>query len=281
MAVLALAAIARLIYATHGVVAPWKYLLAQGPAPWRYLRLIVLPFGFTVDPDIRAPAVWLSVLCWAAFLAGAVKLWQSRRSEWAVWMLAGLLLLLPNCLLPSTEFYADQRMYLAMFGFAAAAGLLLTRVRSQALATSVAVALTLLSVVRTTVWMSDRSLWQEAVARAPQKVRPKVQLSRSLPAADALELLANARNLDLHDPSVPAEMGKILLQEHQVDGALIELGHAITLDPRNAECYNNRGVAFSLSGLTEAARSDFQSALDIDPNLSEARENLAKLPPPQ
>ncbi len=53
---LSLAALARLIYAqriSHGLIAPWKYFLAQGPALWRYLRLLVIPYGFTVDPDVR------------------------------------------------------------------------------------------------------------------------------------------------------------------------------------------------------------------------------------
>ena len=199
-----------------------------------------------------------------------------------MWLLAGLLLLLPSSSgLPAADLYADRRMYLPMLAFAAAAGLLLTRVRTQALAASVAAALTLLSVVRTTVWLNDRSLWQEAVRRAPEKVRPKIQLSRDLPAAEALELLQRAQNEAPHDPAVRAEMGKVLLQERQVDPALIEFGQALALDPNNAEYYNDRGVALGLSGLTERARVDFQRALAIDPNLTEARENLQRLPPAQ
>jgi tetratricopeptide (TPR) repeat protein len=285
MVVLGLAAVARLIYAglgSHGVFAPWKYFLAQGPAVWRYLRLLAVPYGFTVDPDIQVPSVWLGVLVWAVVLAAAVRLWRSRGSGWTLWLLAGLLLLLPSSSgLPAADLYADRRMYLPMLAFAAAAGLLLARVRTQALAATVTAALALLSVVRTTVWTNDRWLWQEAVLRAPEKVRPKIQLSRDLPAAEALELLQRAQNEAPHDPAVRAEMGKVLLQERQVDPALIEFGQALALDPNNAEYYNNRGVALGLSGLTERARVDFQRALSIDPNLTEARENLQRLPPAQ
>ena len=285
MFVLGLAAAARLVYAgagSHGVLVPWKYFLAQGPAIWRYLRLLVVPYGFTVDPDIQVPSVWLGVLVWAVVLAAAVRLWRSRGSGWTMWVLAGLLLLLPSSsALPAADLYADRRMYLPMLGFAAAAGLLLTRVRTRALAACVAAALTLLSVVRTTVWLNDRSLWQEAVRRAPEKVRPKIQLSRDLPAVEALELLQRAQNEAPHDPAVRAEMGKVLLQERQVDPALIEFGQALALDPNNAEYYNDRGVALGLSGLAERARADFQRALAIDPNLTEARENLQRLPPAQ
>jgi tetratricopeptide (TPR) repeat protein len=285
MFLLSLAALARLIYAqrfSHAVIAPWKYFLSQGPAIWRYLRLLVFPYGFTVDPDVRVPSIWLGALAWLAILAVALWAWRSRASRLTLWLLAGLLLLLPSSsVLPSVEVYADPRMFLPMLAFAAAAGLLVTRVKTQALAAGVVVVLTLLSAVRTTVWLSDRSLWQEAVRRAPRKVRPRIQLSRNLPAAEALDLLQRARNEAPHDPTIPAEMGKVLLQERQVDPALIEFGQALALDPNNAEYYNDRGVALVLSGLSERARADFERALEIDPNLTEATENLRKLPPAQ
>lgn len=177
--------------------------------------------------------------------------------------------------------YADSRMYLPMLAFAGAAGLLLTRVKTQALAVAAALILGALSVARTAVWMNDKWLWQEAVRRAPEKARPKVQLSRNLPAADALEMLQRAQVADPHDPTVPAEMGKVLLQERQVDPALIEFGQALALDPNNAEYYDDRGVALAMSGWTDRARADFERALEIDPNLSEATANLKKLPPAQ
>jgi len=263
-------------------MSPWKYFLAQGPAIWRYLRLLAFPYGFTVDPDLRVPAVWLGALAWLAILAAAVWAWRSRRREWPLWLLTGLLLLLPVAsALPSADLYADSRMFLPMLAFAAAAGLLLTRVKTQALAATVAVVLTLLSVVRTAVWLNDKTLWQEAVGRAPLKVRPKVQLSRDLPAAEALDLLQRAQNEAPHDPTVPAEMGKVLLQERQVDPALIEFGQALALDPNNPEYYTDRGVALYMSGLTERARADFERALEIDPNFTEATENLRKLPQAQ
>ena len=281
MFTLSAAALARLIYmqrASHAL----KYFLAEGPAIWRYLRLLAFPYGFTVDPDLRVPAVWLGALAWAAILAAAVLTWRWRGREWSLWLLAGLVLLLPSSsCLPLADYYADHRMFLAMFAFAAAAGLLLTRVKTPALAVGVVTVLTLLSAVRTTVWLDDKALWQEAVRRAPEKVRPKIQLSRNLPATEALEVLQRAQAEAPHDPAIPAEMGKVLLQERQVDPALIAFGEALALDPNKAEYYTDRGVALYMSGLTERARADFERALDIDPNFTEATENLRKLPPAQ
>jgi tetratricopeptide (TPR) repeat protein len=258
-------------------ISPWSYLLAEGPVILRYLRLLAVPYGFTVDPEIHVPPLWLGMLAWTAILAGAFLAWRARQ-VWATWLLAGLLLLIPSStLVPAADLAADHRMYLPMLGFAAAAGWLLARINIRAAAAAVVV-LTAVAFVRTQVWMTDASLWREAVQRAPDKVRPKVQLSRAVPAAEALDLLAQARNLAPYDPEVAAETGRVLLEERQPEAALQEFGRALALAPRDARNLNNRGVALEALGQIEAARMDFEHALAIDPNLAEARANLQKLP---
>ena len=170
-------------------------------------------------------------------------------------------------------------MYLPLFAFAAAAAIPLARIRSQAVLASLGFVLVALSVQRTAVWMSDLSLWQEAVDRSPNKLRPKLQLARALPAAKALDLLAKARLDAPYNPDIATETGKILLTEGQPDGALEEFGRALALSPMDARNVNNRGVALQALGQTEAARADFERAIRMDPSLTEARDNLAKLPP--
>jgi tetratricopeptide (TPR) repeat protein len=286
---LAVAAGARVIYATavtpgapaglHAGISPWNYLLAQGPVILRYLRLLIVPYGFTVDADIHVPPAWLGILAWGAIAALAAFLWRYRSHAWAPWLLAALILLIPSSsVFPAADLSADRRIYLPMLGFAAAAGWLLTRVRTAALAAVVVVALTGVSIGRTQVWMTEERLWREAVRRAPDKVRPKIQLSRAVPAAEALELLARARDLAPYDPAVAAETGKILLSEGQPAGALEEFGRALALDPLDARNFNNRGVALDALGQIDAARQDFERALRMDPGLTEARQNLEKLP---
>ena len=288
MSGLSLAAAARVIYATavtpgapaglQAGITPWHYFLAQGPVVLRYLRLLIVPFGFTVDPDIRVPAAWLGMAAWLAVGALAALLWKCAPRAERSWMLAGLILLFPSSsIFPAADLAADRRMYLPMLGFAAAAGLLLDRVKLPGLAPAAAVALMVVSVIRTQVWMTEESLWREAVDRAPEKVRPKIQLARALPAAKALELLTQAEILAPHDPAVAAELGKTLLAEGQAEAALPEFGRALALDPRDARNFNNRGVALAALGQTEAARADFEHALRIEPGLAEAKQNLLKI----
>ena len=287
MLALAMAAGARVIWATAvtpgapaGVqagISPARYLLAQGPAILRYLRLVLVPYGFTVDPDVQA-GIWVALAAWVVLLAAVGLLaWRAGGRGWTTWLIAGLLLLSPSSsIFPAADLAADRRMYLPMFAFAAAAGLLLERVPARA---AIVAILVVLSVQRCFVWMSEESLWAEAVERAPLKVRPKVQLARALPAAKALELLGKAREAHPYEPAIPAEAGRILLSEGQAGAALEEFGRALALSPTDPRYVNDRGAALMALGQYEAARQDFKRALQLEPGLKEAGENLAKLPP--
>ncbi len=292
MLALSLAAGLRVIYAaavTPGTqagaqagISPAHYLLAQGTVLWRYLRLFAFPYGFTVDPEIRVPAVWLGVAGWLAIAAALAALWRWRR-DLAIWIAAAALLLLPSSsIFPAADLAADRRMYLAMFPLAAAAALLLSRLRTRArlvVTALVAAALLVVSIGRTQVWASDESLWREAVRRAPDKVRPRIQLSRSVGTEEALALLAEARRIAPDDAAVAAETGRVLLAASRPAEALAHFGRALALAPRDANNYNNRGVALQALGQTEAARGDFKRAIELDPGLAAARENLRKLAP--
>ncbi len=291
MVAVALAAGLRVIYATavtpgayagfQAGVSPGRYLLAEGPVILRYLRLLVAPYGFTVDADVRVPALGWGLAAWVmvAVLAAA---WRFRGKDgWGVWALAGLLLLLPSSsIFPAADLSADRRMYLPLLAFATAGGLLLARVRWPAgagVAVVLAVVLAALAMARTQVWMTEQALWSEAVRRAPEKLRPKIQLARAVPPAEALGLLAEARKLAPNDPEVATETGRVLMAEGQPAQALVEFGRALALDPHDARNFNNRGVALAGIGQTAAARADFERALALDPSLAEARENLKKM----
>jgi len=263
-------------------ITPARYLLAQGAVLWRYLRLFAVPYGFTVDPEVQVPPVWLSVAAWLAVAAGLAAAWRWRR-DLAVWLAVALLFLLPSSsIFPAADLAADRRMYLPVLPMAAAAAILLSRFGRRllpAIAAPLMTAVVLLSIGRTQVWGSDESLWREAVRRAPDKVRPRIQLSRSVGTGEALALLEEARRIAPEDPAVAAETGRVLLAAGRAGEALAQFGRALALAPRDANNYNNRGVALQALGQTGAARQDFERALELDPGLDAARENLRKSAP--
>lgn len=281
MLALSLAAGLRVIYATavtpgapagiQAGITPWHYFLAQGPVIWRYMRLLIVPYGFSVDPQIAVPPAWLGLAGWCCIAAVP---FVRPLGKLRYWLACGFVLLLPSSsIFPAADLSADRRMYLPMFAFAAALAIALERVRWR---WAVVAILAALSVWRTWVWMSDERLWREAVESSPGKVRPKIQLSRTVPPAEALALLKDAKSIAPDDPAVATETGKVLLAAGQPAAALSEFGRALALAPRDAANFNNRGVALAALGQTAAARQDFERALALDPNLQDARENLRK-----
>lgn len=285
MLALALAAGLRVIYATAvtpgapaGVqagITPWHYFLAQGVVIWRYIRMLAVPFGFTVDPEIAVPPVAVGLAGWAAIGLGLAV---APLGKLRPWLAGAVVLLLPSSsIFPAADLAADRRMYLPLFAFAAAGAMLMARAHWRWVPVTAVAAFAVLGMARTQVWLSDERLWREAVEAAPDKVRPRIQLSRNVPPAEGLQLLAGARRLAPNDPSVAAETGKALLASGQPAQALSEFGRALALAPRDANNYNNRGVALAALGQDAAARLDFQRALALDPALAAARDNLAKL----
>ena len=282
-AMLALSALAaaRIVYATSVIpgavagvqagISPWNYFLAEGVVLWRYARMVVLPWGFNIDPEIAVPPIWVGLVAWSAIIALAIWLWRRK-----VALAIPLLVLLPSSsFFPAQDLAADRRLYLAL----ALCGLVWPALRRipRAAAYPLVTVLIALSLWRTWIWQSDERLWREAATSSPDKVRPKIQLARNVPAAEALTLLGQAESLAPNDPAIPAEAGKVYLSSGDAAQALQQFGRALALDPRDARNYNNRGVALAALSQTEAARADFTRALALDPTLDEARANLDRL----
>ena len=125
--------------------------------------------------------------------------------------------------------------------------------------------------------MTEKSLWTEAVRRAPDKIRPKLQLARVSDPEEAQKLLTEAKKIAPSDPAVASESGKMLLLLGRPQEALPEFGRALALSPRDAQAFNNRGVALLALGQADVARRDFEHALKIEPCLFDPRYNLLSL----
>ena len=257
----------------------WQaYALTQGEVILRYLRMLVLPLGFTVDPDVRVPPVAIGLLAWLVVLVLAgIGLFRLRPTGPWFWFLAGLVLLTPSSsILPAADLAADRRLYLPMIAFAACAGLLLARLR-PVWPGLVVLVLACLSVQRTAIWRTERSLWSDAVEKAPDKIRPKIQLARAVDAPRALEILESAKLYAPDDARIPAEEGRVYLGLGEPSRALLAFGQSLALAPHSADAFNNRGAALLALDQKQAAREDFERALAIDPCGFNPRLNLRRM----
>ncbi len=258
-------------------ISPLGYLSEQGIAILRYLGLLVFPWFFTVDPQLPNPELPWRLLAWLVLLAliGAAAV-RFRDVPAAFWILAGFILLLPSSsIFPVADLAADRRMYLPMLAFAPAIALLFGPWKTR-LIWPLAGLLVILSIGRTFVWASDERLWGEAVRMAPQKVRPRIQLSRAIPPEQAVAILLEAERSAPLDAAVPTELARVYLELHRPAEALSEAGRALALAPHEAQALNNRGAVLLAMNQKEAARRDFIAALQVHPCLVEARENLVR-----
>ena len=284
MGALALAAGLRVIWATGRIaeagsgfgagVAPSDYLAAQGWAILRYLRLFLIPAGFTVDPDIRTR---FALVAWALLAALAlIALRRFDRAREGFWFLGALALLsASSSVFPAADLAADRRMYLPLSALCVAAAYPLAGVRRGYLVAVVGI-LTLASIWRCEVWRTERSLWSEAARMAPEKVRPMIQLSRAVRPESALLLLENARKIAPDDPAVASALGRSYMESGMYAQALAEFGRALALSPGEPKAMNNRGAVLLALGQRDAAIADFHRALSRDPCLFDALINLRR-----
>ncbi|HYM13211.1 MAG TPA: tetratricopeptide repeat protein [Bryobacterales bacterium] len=287
----AIAAGARLLYvAAHtsgaGIahvqgVTRSSYLLTQPKVICEYLLLFVCPIGQNFDHNMRVFTGWNwpSLAALAALMAlVAAAAWQRR--TWGVWLLGALVLLAPSSsVIPLADLMFEHRLYLPLVSLSVAAAWLLEKLPRPALAL-LALALAATTGVRARVWSSEETLWADAVAKSPYKVRPKLQLARAVAQANpkrAVALLEEARRLDASNPETFTQMGTLLLDQHDPYGALREFDQALRRAPDSPDAHSNRGTALFLLGRLGEAEAEFLEALRLDPTHANARHNLSLL----
>jgi protein O-mannosyl-transferase len=256
-------------------ISPLAYLGSQGYAILRYLQLLIVPYGFTIDPDIPLAPQWWAWIILIGLIALSFRYFRAAGPGF--WFLGGLVLLIPSSsIFPAIDLAADRRMYLPLVAFAACLALLLQRVPRPVLA-GIAVALLAISYTRVHVWSSNQALWREAMYYAPNKIRPRIQLARHVESTEAIRLLSETKNFAARDPQVASELGRVLLEANRPVEALREFGLALAQNPNSPQFLTNRGVALAALGQNQAAADDFVRALERDECFFEANLNLRKI----
>jgi hypothetical protein len=205
----------------RGGASPLEYFLTQGQVIPAYLRLVILPFGFNIDHDVPiARAISPAVLGGIALLGALlmVGLYSLRRAPLVAFGVLWLFIALSveSSFLPISDVMAEHRMYMAMPGVALVLGTAVAWAHARwpiptravgAVAVTLIVALTLL---RNEVWRSQVSLWEDALAKSPQKPRVYANLGTALHLAgrgdEALTYYCKAIALDPKNHQVEANL---------------------------------------------------------------------------
>jgi hypothetical protein len=181
-----------------GHIAPVDYFLTQCVVIPRYLRLVVLPWGFNVDHDIPvATGLSLPVVAGLASLAGLLAFGLYAGKRWSVvgfsvvWVF--LALSVESSFFPISDVMVEHRMYLAMPGVALVTGATFAWAVRQwqrpalLLGAAAMMLLATLTFSRNEVWRTPLSLWLDALVKSPGKARVYVNVGTALHFEERLD----------------------------------------------------------------------------------------------
>ena len=244
-------------YAGEPVRPFYAHLLTQARAWVHCLGTLLLPLSLNIDYDfpvsysILDSGVILSIILLAG-LAGTI-LWLSRFNRligfWALWFVVNLAP--TNSLIILEDLVSDRWLYLSSVGYAvllAYAGNWIFQNFVEGKNRAAKIAFFFLcalvvemygfsTVLRNFTWNNDRSLWEDTVAKSPQKARPYCAL------------------------------GAVLALEGKFQEARQSLERAIELAPRGGQAYINLGYVYSLEGKTAEAIAAYEKAIPLNPKL--------------
>jgi protein O-mannosyl-transferase len=302
----------------------YQYLFTQFRAIFVYIGIFVLPVNLTADWDFpisktildRGAIVGLIVL-----LALSAAAWMYRRRMPLAsygWFVFLLLLAPTSSILPIKDPVAERRIYFAMIGLLLIAVDFLGRlkVERRALATGCA-AVALLAAIgahaRAEVWSDPVLLWQDTVAKSPNKLRAHFQLAQAYYEAGRFELsvaefeqtgrmatpdynllvdwalaydqlgrsdeaIAKLKQAAALEPTahIYSQIGMVYAKQQRWAEAMDALNQGEKLDPKFAPIYNYRAkIHFRQNELCPAV-NDYRRALQLDPRLADAQQELTR-----
>jgi tetratricopeptide (TPR) repeat protein len=229
-----------------------------------YLQLIVFPVGQTVDHHLPIlENIWeaKAIVGFTGFigliLVSVFILFPRSKCLFfgVIWFLIAML---PNLILPTNEPVSEHTMYFPSIGCFLIVGLVvselwnrhisglknLIKIPSIGLFVLIIIQLGILTLNRNIVWNNSLQLWTDAVAKAPMKSRPHLNL------------------------------GLAYVKAGKKDDAQREFYTAISIDPDNYDAYNNLGVLFFGNGDYEAAQEAFEKSLRINGVNPDALNNI-------
>jgi Flp pilus assembly protein TadD len=238
---------------------PQDYFLAQGVMIFKYLKLLLLPSGFSLDHWVRVNdfALWIKLLAWAAIAFFTVASLRHFRSGWN-WLAVGWLLflipLLPvSSFLPTTDLFVERRAYLSSAGFLLmfAGGILRQNTRATAWLAAVWVAMYAYnSFERVHLYHSAENIYQEALQLYPN----------------------DARNLN--------NLATLYLRAGRFDEAFEKLNATLVVNPQNIEAISNLAALYQMQNpRQDLAKAEvlYLQALQLDSNHVNAYQNLGFL----
>jgi tetratricopeptide (TPR) repeat protein len=235
-------------------LSPGVYFLTHVKASvFSYLRLFVWPQNQNIDPLVEPvthvydPLFLFSIIVLLSLALGGLL---AARNHGIVSF--GILTLLVSpltayALMPLADVVAEHRIYISGLGFDLLVAWATTLCfRYAKMATALAILLLgCMTLKRNEVWKNNVTLWQDAERKSPALARPHLNLGLAYQSAG------------------------------QLDAALTEYGHALSINSRLAPAYINMGVIYLARNDPASAEVMLKRAVDLAPAIAAPYINLA------
>ncbi len=265
------------------------YLLTSIKAySFYYLWRLWIPLSLSVDPDISpsvaifSPGFVISLLILLGLVFAVVWL-RKRRPLLAV----GLALILTSplsayCLFPLADVVGEHRAYIAILGAALVVVDVIVR-SPQALRISLPllVAYGCLTVSRNSVWADEARLWEDASRKAPDKMRPHLNLGAAYQLRGDSDRAIQQYELVLRDhpeqDTAVANLGALYTDRNNLQRAESLFNQAILRNSRFAPVYIGLAVVRIRQGRPDEARTLLERAQLLDPSQALMHHNLGDI----
>lgn len=293
----------------------WTYFLTSIRVLTTYIRMLALPYGQSVDHDYalsESPlesGVLLSAALLVMLLAAAMMLYRrASKSDDGQALSARLNLLaafgvlwffttisVENSFIALDHVIYEHRLYLPSVGIFIAAVTIIAQhliyIESRGMKTAfkaagivaiaLAIALSAATYARNEAWRDPLTLWRDAAAKAPHKVRPMLNLGAILSEKgeheEAMRLVLEAVRLEPGSWSAHFNLGSVLMRAGRLDAAHTEFVKATELGGGSADLFNNLGIVQARLGMTSEALISLKRAVDISPHQPGPAYNLGRL----
>jgi tetratricopeptide (TPR) repeat protein len=303
------------------------YLFTQFRVLITYMRLLILPYGLNIDYDYPLSLSLFETDTFFSFLVHLTLIISSviliKRKGHA--RLAGtgiiwyyLTLSVESSIFPIPELIMEYRLYLPFFGFVLVlTGLVLWFIPlkrySKVLSISVSLLLLfagILTFQRNSLWASERSLWEDALRKSPQKIRTRLNYANTLPPEEAVkeyeevlkrdpynrfalnaladsliklgrykeaeEALRRSGSVAIEDANLRAK-AELCIKERDYNCALAYLEEFIRRQPGSSKAYFLLGLVYEETGRIEDAEKAYRESLRLDPGNVDSLNNLGNL----
>ena len=258
-----------------------------------YLSLAVAPVSLVIDygwPKVTTfVAVWPEFVGLSLALAATIAGVARRHPLGFAGAVFFLTLAPSSSVLPIvTEIAAEHRMYLPLAAIVAIIVIGLYAVASRAVGSSsraarqalwsaavvsvaaAAIALVLMTRHRNLDYVSQETLWRDAVEKRPSNVRARVTYGLELFSqgrhTEAEAQLRTAVRLDETNGPAQLNLGVVLCSAGKFDEGIARLERALSLNPANTQLYGNLGEAYAAQGRFVPALKYFLLALETRPD---------------